>query len=523
MDTALASALAAATRAANRPVAELCAEALAQHDAAQDAALAARRVPLEHLAASSAASRSALAAIHAALERFHTQLKSASEHIQQLQDKSISLSEQLDTRAHEEAVLAEWLGAAAVPPPVVRLVRETTPDVDVHAWARAVHGITMHLRMLNEYEAAHGTGGSGDSARAQAAAIAEQCKRAAIAKIRPHLLSLLRPLRTSVTTALPILQFSVLLPHNQPLYHFLALHAPRAAAEVQLAYVNAARLFYETAFRRYVRELRRILQRWNEPARPVAHAWRTSEIYAPERLQFASLAAAAPVLAHQSEDTSFRAAPEHLFHTLALVFLDTACSECAFLARFFAGVGMRELAAADAVMPAESMLSLRADEDGTVPATREAWRQVMEPVVAFFAEFRTALLATPQLPLLSLLTTATLAQTLLDTAAARRCLVPDLEAALMQHQLDVWPLVMRALDAEVEALRGVSVGAHTRSSGSTSGGFLERWGVVSSTDLARHDAPVALGQVRQPRRANTDPGRIRRAVHGRGPTEFAAA
>ena len=117
MDTALASALAAATRAANRPVAELCAEALAQHDAAQDAALAARRVPLEHLAASSAASRSALAAIHAALERFHTQLKSASEHIQQLQDKSISLSEQLDTRAHEEAVLAEWLGAGGGAPP----------------------------------------------------------------------------------------------------------------------------------------------------------------------------------------------------------------------------------------------------------------------------------------------------------------------------------------------------------------------------------------------------------------------
>lgn len=315
----------------------------------------------------------------------------------------------------------------------------------------------------------------------------------AIAKIRPHLLLLFQPIRTSVATTLPILQFSVLLPHQQPLYQFLATHAPRAAVEVQLAYVNAARLYYETAFRRYVRELKRILPRWAEPSGSVARGIKDPQPYAEERLQFAlpNAALAPVVLAYMSEDASFRASPEHLFHTLALVLSDTACSEYAFLARFFAGAGMRDTNEASA-MPAASMLSLTQEEkeehDAHAAITAETWRQVMEPALSHFHDFREAVLGVPNPPLLMLLTTATLAQALLDLARARRCLSPELETAYMRHILGTWPLIARALDAEVGALKALSISGDRAA---RAAGLLERWTASEvPTNLAQEKRDV---------------------------------
>ena len=180
-------------------------------------------------------------------------------------------------------------------------------------------------------------------------------------------------------------------------------------------------------------------------------------VYAQERQKYAQPSTDdAAVLAYQSEDTAFVTCPEHLFHTLALVFLDTACSEYAFLARFFAGVGMHESRAPGApMMPPSSMLGLTAEQSRTQGATvtRETWRQAMEPPMALWAEFRQAVLALPNLPVLALLTMANLTQALMRVAAARHCLMPELESALMQHVLEAWPLIAKALNAEVEALQ----------------------------------------------------------------------
>ena len=41
----------------------------------------------------------------------------------------------------------------------------------------------------------------------------------------------------------------------RPLYAFLLRRAPNVATEVQKAYVAAARTYYETGFRRYMRSL----------------------------------------------------------------------------------------------------------------------------------------------------------------------------------------------------------------------------------------------------------------------------
>lgn len=285
----------------------------------------------------------------------------------------------------------------------------------------------------------------------------------------------------------------MLLPHNQRLYQFLATHAPRAAIEVQLAYVNAARLYYDAAFRRYVRELKRILPRWHETTGLVAGAVRGTPSFPADRLQFAQpdTASVPVVLAYMSEDHAFRAAPEHLFHTLALVFSDTACSEYAFLARFFSGAGMQQ---ARDTMPSNSMLSLAPEEaaEHAVHAaiTHETWRQVMEPAITYFHELREAVLRMPNVPLLGLLTTATLAQSLIDLARMRHVLAPELESTYMRHVLATWPLIARALDAEVGALKALAVGSRDLS---RSASLLERWtttGSDTATDLAQRGEPA---------------------------------
>ena len=51
-----------------------------------------------------------------------------------------------------------------------------------------------------------------------------------------------------------VIQTSVLLKYSA-LFGFLQRQAPNVAIELQRAYVGAARLYYETGFRRYARSL----------------------------------------------------------------------------------------------------------------------------------------------------------------------------------------------------------------------------------------------------------------------------
>lgn len=51
-----------------------------------------------------------------------------------------------------------------------------------------------------------------------------------------------------------VIQTSVLLKYS-PLFGFLQRQAPTVANELQRAYVGAARVYYETGFRRYARSL----------------------------------------------------------------------------------------------------------------------------------------------------------------------------------------------------------------------------------------------------------------------------
>lgn len=73
-------------------------------------------------------------------------------------------------------------------------------------------------------------------------------------KLRAYFLALLQPIRTNMSTNMQVLQTSVLLKY-QPLFAFLQRNAADVANEIQRAYAGAARTYYETGFRRYIRSL----------------------------------------------------------------------------------------------------------------------------------------------------------------------------------------------------------------------------------------------------------------------------
>jgi vacuolar protein sorting-associated protein 52 len=76
-----------------------------------------------------------------------------------------------------------------------------------------------------------------------------------VTKIRTHFLSLLQPIRTSLTTNLQILQSSLFLNKYLPLYRFLQRNAAATAEEIKVGYINCAKQYYETGMRRYTRSL----------------------------------------------------------------------------------------------------------------------------------------------------------------------------------------------------------------------------------------------------------------------------
>ncbi|KAK0555530.1 Vacuolar protein sorting-associated protein 52 [Tilletia horrida] len=338
------------------------------------------------------ASTSLLDSLEDFLSTFQRDLKTVSTHISDLQGRSNRIDARLQARAELERPLSEHLATITLKPALVHQIFDTEPDA---TWPAAIGELESILDATQAALPSQGplgassasststsaggpqqngsTAADSSSAEAdftktikEARTVAEGCRVMAATKIRPALMAPLNSIRSSVTTNLQVLQSSVLLAqHYRPLYAFLARHASRVSIDVQRAYVAAARLYFETGFRRYTRALTTIrnrsipqeinilmgeevptagfganavafLSRTNKPANEVNpnanDPWLQWDV---NRLACAKFNGPTVILAYQADDSNFRAAPELLFRSLSLVLFDNACSEYAFIVRFF--------------------------------------------------------------------------------------------------------------------------------------------------------------------------------------------
>jgi hypothetical protein len=343
-------------------------------------------------------SRSLLNELESFLKVFYTDLNILSSQMSQLQGKSVLLGQQLRNRRLLEGRLRGILSDIVLEPEYVELIfadDATAGKAGLEAWKACAERLSACLLACSDLEGVlreemkrsstqQHPAPSLDEVKAlrEARDVVEACRVMAVTKIRPLLISTFAPLRSSLSTNMPVLQ-AVLLKSYRPLFMFLSHHAPRVAIDVQRAYVAAARLYFETGFRRYERSLGKLRDRVklkmgaSETSGAVAAATGThASTYLPftEPARAAGVGALASVaflaggsssssfdpwsvdagqldnakiadgpavtLAYFADDASHQTSLEALFRSLSLTFLDNASSEYCFLARFFEGIDL---------------------------------------------------------------------------------------------------------------------------------------------------------------------------------------
>ena len=402
-----------------------------------------------------------LDSLQAFLSTFQSDLSTLSSHISSLQNTSHAIDARLDARRQVETDLASFLSEITISPRIVDLFFDTEPDNRLELWHKAVRTLERVIdatNKLNKLPTQSASTSPDSQALTEARNLADTCKNVVAAKLRNYLLSPYAAIKSSVTTNLQVLQTSILLKHHRPFYAFLARQMPRVAIDVQRNYVAAARLYFETAFRRYARSLGTIKARWTEspfplitdapgtsskslgagaaamgkfspnashpsyprypdppltcshhslsvpyrvdaaghkcgarpqlvlrsmasgqlPSRARTSRWAQYRARLPvRRRRFRKSMLSLPLTKPSTDTRPKRAPPEALFRSIALVLVDNACSEYAFLLRFF------ELPASSDET-ASSVVALTADEMAHRGASDEIFRQIFEPAISNF-------------------------------------------------------------------------------------------------------------------------------------------
>ncbi|KAL7422535.1 Vacuolar protein sorting-associated protein 52 [Cryptotrichosporon argae] len=438
-----------------------------------------------------------LADLASYLSTFQDNLSDVSGQVHDLQSRSDSIERQLRGRRTIIPPLTALLEEIIVPPALVLTLRDTTPSSAPDQWLAAVPALEARLAATKSRSRVR--------AAAELDAVLEPLAARVLSVLPAFLLTLIKPLRSAsrgLGTNLPVLQTSLLLKY-QPFYAFLARHAPRHAKQVERGYVNAARAYYETGFRRYARALAQIKAR--NADRPelvgVVGADATQAVLnrappavrqAYDRLVFATFeadtdsegagAGAGVTLAYEADDKDRRVPLEALFRSLALVLLDNASSEFTFIVRFFARAtseagapngtathdarsragtpvdspalgsdALSEAGKSRASVPhsARRRRGAAGDGDGLREAER-VWHEVFDPALesctAFFAS---ALVPTPGA--ITLLTLIRLNDAVLATADARG--TTPLMPYLTGWKMALWPAYRKEMDRQVDSVK----------------------------------------------------------------------
>ncbi|SAM80025.1 related to VPS52-component of the Golgi-associated retrograde protein complex [Ustilago bromivora] len=410
--TALATAASILTSSTSSSIQTLHSSALASRTAsehAQDSTYLSLAPTFLSLHQQASSSKQLLDSLEGFLSTFQSDLSTLSTHISALQNTSHAIGSRLDATRDVEIRLASFLSEIALSPRIVDLFFETEPESRPELWLKAVKQLEKVLEATSPSAtlslppgAAERVADMGEiQAVQQVRRVAEACKNIVASKLRTFLISPHTAIKASVTTNLQVLQNSVLLRHHKPFYAFLARQMPRVAIDVQRSYVQAARLYFETAFRRYARSLVVVRKRWveapsgggllltealpsnatvygaggiaalqngmsnlnkalsttgsgvvpgrgsNTPTSKDASNLSDSEtmsnvdpwLFSTNRLLYSKLdSPVTTVLGYLADDSSFKASPENLFRSLSLVLIDNACSEFTFLVRFFQGI-----------------------------------------------------------------------------------------------------------------------------------------------------------------------------------------
>ncbi|KAJ7765024.1 vacuolar sorting protein [Mycena maculata] len=422
-----------------------------------------------------------LNSLEAFLSTFQKDLSAVSGQISDLQDRSKDIEKRLKSRRKIEKPLACLITDITIPPYLATLILDS--DVG-ESWILSIEEFERRLDTAK--------GRSRVKAARDLGEVSEGLRIVAATKLRAFFLALFQPIRSNVTTNMQVMQTSVLLKYK-PLFAFLQRQAPNVAHEIQRSYVGAARVYYETGFRRYARSLGWIKSRTVEKLETIVSSERDRDMAVdPGRLAHGKIEGPGVTLAYMADDKTHKEPVEALARSLLLVFMDNATAEYTFVTTFFTvdplimseeaetafspgllspdGRERRMSAAASehgarrnraaSIVSARGMQSLQSlavavkEEQASSDAI---WKQIMDPVLEYTQIFFANTLE-PVPPAVPLLTIIRLTEDVMAEIQKRAC--PPAESFIFSLRLKMWPVFQKVMTEHVEALKKLAEGAN---------------------------------------------------------------
>ncbi|KIY49354.1 vacuolar sorting protein [Fistulina hepatica ATCC 64428] len=461
-----------------------------------------------------------LGSLEAFLSTFQKDLSAVSGQISELQDRSKDIENRLKSRRRIEKPLSNLLNDVVIPPSLATLILDT--DVG-EPWIEAIENLEKLLETITARSRVKAARDLGD--------VAEGLRIVAATKIRRFFLALFQQIRRSVSTNMQVLQTAVLLKYH-PLYTFLQRQADTVAHELQRSYAGAARVYYETGFRRYARSLGYIKSRSIERFNPLPSEKVGDVDIISARLQFAKIRGPGVTLAFLADDKLHKEPIEALFRSLLLVFMDNATAEYIFISSFFCNApplqasdsssrmfltatpmsgasissmtGMSSInetgmtaslsggtrhrsGSTSSIIPPPNLPPVSFDKEVNA-AIDTLWKQVMDPVLEYCEArslsheiFQTIDITfvkgvlDPVPPVIPLLTMIRLSEDVVAEVNKRRC--PPVESFVFALRLQLWPVFQEAISSDVEALKKLA-------QGTSSGGYFSRGPALTETLVA---------------------------------------
>ncbi|KAI0320685.1 vacuolar sorting protein [Amylostereum chailletii] len=434
------------------------------------------------------------------LSTFQTDLSSVSGQISDLQSRSKDIEGRLKSRKKIEKPLSNLLSDLTLPPPLATTILDT--DVG-EAWIPVIEDLERRLEGLKIRSRVKAARDLGE--------VAEGVRIVAATKLRAFFLALLQPIRTSMTTNMQVIQTAVLLKYR-PLFAFLTRQAAPVAQEIQKAYISAARTYYETGFRRYMRSLGWVKARSVEKEQSLVSgldSQDTPEIDV-ERLGYARIEGPGVTLTYMADNKSHKEDAEALLRSCLLVLMDNGTAEYTFVTSFFAPEPNPPPAtpappsSSHLFSPVTPSLELLPDDALSAPGTdynavtpralqsafsdglpsaslnkddqtalNSMWKQIMDPSLDHAQNF-VKLALEPLPPVIPLLTMIRLTEEVMNEIQKRNC--PPLESFVFGLRLQMWPLFQKAMTDQVDGLKKLADGA--------GGGYFRRATVTTDSAVS---------------------------------------
>ncbi|KAI6034387.1 vacuolar sorting protein [Pisolithus microcarpus] len=411
------------------------------------------------------------------LSSFQRDLSSVSGQISELQARSKEIDQRLKSRRRIEKPLSKLVSELTIPPALVLTILDTEVG---ESWIPVIDDFEGRLGTLEVRARVKAARDLGD--------ISEGLRIVAATKLRAFFLALLHPIKDSVTTNVQVLQSSVYVKYRS-LFSFLQRKAEPVAKEIQDSYIAAARTYYETAFRRYIRSLGWLRSKVTEKFEALVSlsVHQDGSRLDHERLAYAKIDGSSVILAYMADDKTHKEPLEAILRSLFLVLMDNATAEYSFITTFFS---FQPLAPVDDQENVSSTPLLSPDygvvDDRKSIADSEArtevagpnlfvgknghgrlvdmdrsarhelvnlWKKVFDPVLEYTKAFLVTVVE-PSPPAIPLLTMVRLTEAVLAEVQKRQC--SPLETFFFTVRLQLWPVFQKVMTEHCDSLKKVA-------------------------------------------------------------------